>query len=103
MWNNNNASGGAEQRGRVEKDRTYEVLHYPSAHKPIADQGSNGNRGADGNKNRYSDLPRYRVVEQVCILPPLSVQFVRPVKINSFWQFISIYGIKVELLLDFAL
>jgi hypothetical protein len=68
MWNNNNAGGGGggEQRGRGDKDRTYEVLHYPGGHKPAAgDPTSNGNRGSDGNKNRYGDLPRYRVVEQV--------------------------------------
>ena len=72
MWNNNNASGGSDPRGRNDKDRTYEVLqHYPSHQKSGGDPGSsgasNGNRGSDGNKNRYPDLPRYRVVEQVKI------------------------------------
>ena len=77
MWNNNNASGGGDQRGRGENDRTYEVLNYPSAHKPDQSTSSNGNRGADGNKNRYADLPRYRVVEQVRpkTVSPLSHQF----------------------------
>jgi hypothetical protein len=67
MWNNNNASGGSDPRGRNDKDRTYEVLHYKSGADPGSSGASNGNRGSDGNKNRYPDLPRYRVVEQVHI------------------------------------
>ena len=72
MWSNNNPGGSSnsssDHRTRSDKDRTYEVLHYPAAHK--ADHpagGSNGNRSSDGNKNRFGDagVGRYRVVEQV--------------------------------------
>jgi hypothetical protein len=66
MWSNNNPGG--DPRARPDKDRVYEVLHYP-AHKPESGSGSNGNRAPDGNKNRYTDAPRYRVVEQVRRIP----------------------------------
>jgi hypothetical protein len=69
MWSNNNAgggSGGDHRHHRPEKDRPYEVLHYTAGPK-AGDPGSNGNRGSDGNKNRFGDVGvgRYRVVEQV--------------------------------------
>lgn len=73
MWSNNNGGGSGGGNGdhlrhhRAEKDRPYEVLHFPAGPKPGDSGGANGNRGSDGNKNRFGDagVGRYRVVEQV--------------------------------------
>lgn len=67
MWTNSSA-GNSDHRHRSEKDRTYEHLHYPaqkSGDHPSGSGGMNGNRSSDGNKNRFGEVGRYRVVEQV--------------------------------------
>ena len=88
MWSNNNpGGGGSDHRTRSDKDRTYEVLHYPAHKTDHPAGGSNGNRSSDGNKNRYAaDVPRYRVVEQVRLFNVVPIQG---------QQFVSLYWVPI--------